>query len=465
MNVNLYPSPTPILSLSAKNQRTSLISSDDSKSVNSLCFLSYGEYEHTIHIKPLKHCDNTKKYLKKDLSLQSNRMLELINSKIYSKGFHNNDSFSFKSTDLLMSGHEDGSTYLWNLSSESLFTCKTLPNYGSSIALGLIQQNYNHKLWHHTRDKRNTVVLYDFHQFSSFTEVQRYEINTKTYCKASSDRNSSLLAIPCGKQDSHNFVSLYDVRVNPKSLPISRFRANYCVKKNDGMLMSLAFYNYTNKKNTLACGMESGRIYVHDIRQPGSPVFSKVDEKYEIKNINIPFHTRCFTIGSSPITCLDIDSSHKQDNSIIILAGTLVDSYNFLELTLSQPSIVSLFEGYYPLKKKIPSCKKIMELKHGSITEIQCLHHTISKPGLSVCKLRKGGRVFAVGGLDGIVRLYRCTKPNRPLVLYGDGMGKQSVSTITALEWMDDYNKIDLGIMAVGHLDGHISLWRSYPYA
>eukprot|EP01083_Nonionella_stella_P132325 402263_1 len=257
----------------------------------------------------------------------------------------------------------------------------------------------------------------------------------------------------------------------------------------------------------LACGMESGKIFIHDLRMTGK-------EEFQVTAQDIIETEACsVSFGINPILCLDsyqscdekikvkdkdkeagsagtlitrstatrsgihLDTAcHKLKNSLIVIAGKAADAAELMTKPEHDRGTVAVIKATslkdvpmddnYPestptthpsrirmgarVRAKVGTCRLSNELSNNG------------KPGVGVCRFRPDGKVFAVGGWDKRVRIYSRTSANILTTLRG--LNEESV---TALDWAGGEISEGLmreGVLASGSNDGKISLWRAFPH-
>jgi len=79
------------------------------------------------------------------------------------------------------------------------------------------------------------------------------------------------------------------------------------------------------------------------------------------------------------------------------------------------------------------------------------------KVGVSVCRFRPDGRMYAVGGWDHRLRLFGRTSSKPLAILRGHE------ASVTAVDWAD--NAALSGLLATGAGDGRICVWRAFPHS
>eukprot|EP00554_Chaetoceros_debilis_P011773 CAMPEP_0194128340 /NCGR_PEP_ID=MMETSP0150-20130528/60997_1 /TAXON_ID=122233 /ORGANISM="Chaetoceros debilis, Strain MM31A-1" /LENGTH=624 /DNA_ID=CAMNT_0038822323 /DNA_START=138 /DNA_END=2012 /DNA_ORIENTATION=+ len=436
-------------------------------------------------------------------------------------------------------------------------------NLGPGLALGVVNAdgdgngNGRRHLFHQRRDADGTIIIYD----EEYNAVQLLQCFSQTFCQASacttstitiggdqssSDRNSTsysdsvpshiggnLIATP-SKHEA--FAQLWDVRIGDgmgnksKSVGVihgAKMNGDDVSKwRDEGMLTSLKLSSsyHCGQGNSdgiisdgirrcgggqttfLACGMESGKIFIHDLRMTGK-------EEFQVTAQDIIETEACsVSFGINPILCLDsyqscdeknkvkdkdkgagsagalitrstakrsgthLDTAcHTFKNSLIVIAGKAADAAELMAKPEHDRGTVAVIKATslkdvpmddnHPestpttlpsrirmlarVRAKVGTCRLSNELSNNG------------KPGVGVCRFRPDGKVFAVGGWDKRVRIYSRTSANILITLRG--LNEESV---TALDWAGGEISEELmreGVLASGSNDGKISLWRAFP--
>jgi len=257
------------------------------------------------------------------------------------------------------------------------------------------------------------------------------------------------------------------------SMDVSKWR-------DEGMLMSLNLCNWEG--NTfIGCGMESGKVFFHDLRMMGDASSSS---RYKVSNDVIDTSVCSVSLGKDPVLCLDMcrsndehtgdqmqspsihgyhaaDSREQSKQSIVAVAGMAADAMEQLAIPEEQRGTVAVIkattlqDGEHirmnaRVRAQVGTCQLSNEIGREG------------KPGIGVCKFRPDGKVFAVGGWDKRVRVYSRTSAKMLSVL----KGPNDVS-VTALDWAagdgDGSDLTNAGVLAAGSGDGKISVWRAFP--
>lgn len=177
----------------------------------------------------------------------------------------------------------------------------------------------------------------------------------------SNNNNSSNLILSPSQHES--FAELWDIRIgngdtSGSDQDVSKWR-------DEGMLISLALSNSPRGGQTfIACGMESGRIFFHDLRMIGR---SRCTYKVHSNDI-IESNSCSVSLGKDPILCLDMcpsknegggdggqemtsrESKDEKTNnddhheSIITIAGKAADAIELLNLPEQERGTVSVIK-------------------------------------------------------------------------------------------------------------------------
>ena len=79
------------------------------------------------------------------------------------------------------------------------------------------------------------------------------------------------------------------------------------------------------------------------------------------------------------------------------------------------------------------------------------------KVGVSICRFRPDGRVFAVGGWDHRLRIFGRSSSKPLAILRGHE------ESVTAMDWSD--NAAVSGLLATGANDGRVCIYRVLPHS
>lgn len=354
----------------------------------------------------------------------------------------------------LASCHANGECLLWDLSHHKIVQENLIEPRGPGWMLRRLGDTENDpQFLYQTRDPRGTVSIQSWEHPS--TPVASFSTFSQTFCSASPCQgNSNLLALPSANDSE---ATIRDLRVDPCSKPVAVFlgsgprddvhdnnEAPFAGRKH-GMLTSLAFAesipnNSPSGKSTgrpiVACGMESGTVFLHDLRMLGKIMPPSMK------------------LSDDPVLALDIAPSVGASRpGVVAVAGMAGESLAQQELPLSEQGTVAILKATLQddeslrlrLRLRLPTCKPQGE----------------GKPGVNLCRFQPGdGRLFAVAGWDQRVRIMdRSSNCRTPLkaILRGHDAG------VNAMDWASDSAKS--GLCATAASDGRIHVWRCFAGA
>ena len=401
------------------------------------------------------------------------------------------------------------------------------------------------RIFHQRRNAKGTISIMDGGR--DYDVVQRLECHSQTFCHASSSddygngNGNGNGDYDCDGGDGGNllltpsrhaaFAQLWDLREgsgSSRSIGVIHGAGldgeDVTHWRDEGMLMSLKLSQFGNNNSSyiIACGMESGNVFFHDLRMLRG---NKKNQESLSVSVSVPaavqtpgpgprreFLTEkdviasdmcCVSLGNDPILCLDMcpsrderehDHDHDQKDSVVPLkgpmhsaartrrsmvaiAGKAADAMELLSLPEEERGTVAVIKATSLRGDGEEDGEEDGGVDHNSSDSVKMrarvraqvgtckLSNEISregKPGVGVCRFRPDGKLFAVGGWDKRIRLYSRTSAKLLSVLRGSNDG-----SISALAWsnMDaSYGKSDDCILAAGSSDGKISLWRAYPH-
>lgn len=348
----------------------------------------------------------------------------------------------------LASCHASGEAFVWDLGRQRIVTDFYSHRQGPGMALRRLEGS--NTILYHTRDANGTVSIHDLHRNEIVTQ---FETRSFTFCTAAPcGGNCNLLVLPT----AHNsFSEVRDVRISPDSPPIVRFHGAGLkegdMERRHGMLMSVAMSEANNAagRPVVACGMESGTVFFHDLLMPGRALTS-----------HHKFSDVCsISLGKDPVLGIDVAysstaSSAANGRSFVSIVGLAGDAADLSELPEEQRGTVAVVKASFPdgstgrarLRARVSTC------------EIGTPEEAFrgGKPGVGICRFRLDGRIFAVGGWDKRVRIFDRTGGVAPLAIL-----KGHDASVTAVDWAP--NSQSTGFLATGAGDGRISVWRCFP--
>lgn len=445
----------------------------------------------------------------------------------------------------LASCHANGEAFIWDLFKRRVaFPLIDGCTRGPGLAVARldsgcssIDNNRDALLLYQTRDSKGTIT---FHKMSSSMDgcsvEDQIQCHSRSFCQATcynsgiSSDHINLIATP-SKHES--IVSLWDRRMNNKGSDGSTSRtirpsvglihgAGLDLKydsdssnwRKEGMVMSLKLCDwgtvrgadlniggYGNSSIVLGCGMESGKVFIHDLRKMNSPDGPIILNEYidndhnEDDNLFIPSkHFTSVNLGMNPVLTLDMlpssdksQATNKNDNltknaegrfssndkySVVTVAGTAGDANDQLDLSEEERGTVSVIKATMAMKNNTDSVtttddkmndpvanKRINARIRAKVGTCKISEDSsfLGKPGVGICRFRPDGSCFAVGGWDKRIRIYSRTTAKLLAILRGT-----NEEAITTLDWaVGDDDLLHAGVLAAGSSDGKISLWRT----
>lgn len=381
---------------------------------------------------------------------------------------------------LIGSCHANGDAYLWDLNERRILQPFSI-NRGPGLVMRRLDdrqdgddamaQSLNQTpacVLFHTRDTEGIVSLHDLHAADA-TQVRSYaEFKTfsRTFCAAAPcAKNPHLIALP---SEDESYATVRDVRSPATASPVSYVHGsgslgtNVCTSNTGssslrkyGMLTSLAMSESGSGsyRPILACGMESGNVFFHDLRMPGI----QCHEYTTLSDMK-----SCFiSLSRDPVLALDMapscgggTSSGSIVRSIVAVAGMAGDAADLSELPISERGTVGLIKAVVEeegdlrarLRARLATCRQAMG-DHDVATA--------GKPGVSVCRFRSDGRIFAIGGWDRRLRIFDRSIKASPLATL-----RGHTASVNAIDWAP--NATTSGLLATGSSDGQIFIWRCF---
>lgn len=328
----------------------------------------------------------------------------------------------------LASCHANGECLLWDLNQQKIEHALIEPRGGPGWMLRRLPDSH---FFYQTRDPRGLVSIHSWEKAE--TPIASFATFSQTFCAATPCRNNSnLLALP-SSDDSE--ATVRDWRMDPASKPVAVVSG--CgnndnedaafVGRKHGMLTSLAFAESNHHHPILACGMESGTVFFHDLRLLSEPCSSQ-------------------KLSDDPVLALDMACSEA--GGVVAVAGMAGENLTQRELPEEQQGTVAILKA-----TPTPSGPMKLRLRSRLAT---CRPQGPGKPGVSLCRFQPGeARLFAVGGWDRRVRILdRSSATQQPLraILRGH---EDSVNAI-------DWDSSETGLLATGAADGKIHVWRCF---
>ena len=414
-------------------------------------------------------------------------------------------SYDSLSGAVLASCHQDGSCKLWDLATRRCIVkdiCRENPRGGSGLALRRLGNdgldNEAHQFLYQTRDPLGMVSLHDLnrpctplvdiHTFSSsFCAMSPCQIgsNVLNHGSAILGGAHNLVALPT---EEHSVAVVRDLRCNPQSNPAwtvsvgdEYISSMYGTRRKYGMLTSLALcLQDTTQRIVLGCGMENGSALFYDLgaighgREPWwvDPGKNQVKESDTVIDSRYMCST---TLGKDPVLCLDLASSYEHsDNgtnneidlttkgnkaaSLVAVGGCAGDADELSELPEKEQGTVSTIKVKMVDESSAAESSDSSSMKASIRAKTRtCSIDSGGKVGVSICRFRPDGRVFAVGGWDHRLRIFGRTS-SKPLAIL---RGHQE--SVTAMDWTG--NAAFSGLLATGAGDGKVCIWRVFPHS
>ena len=380
---------------------------------------------------------------------------------------------------LLASCHQDGTCKLWDLATRRCIVNNAAEGRnGPGLAVRRIDQMQ--QFVYQSRDVLGTVSLHDIHR--PLDPILQLHTYSTTFCQMApcdaadgamivGERN--LIALPTQHQ---SVAIIRDLRCDPTSNPSYRIdTGNDCndgmahSRRNYGMLTSLGLLNLQEKSQqlVLGCGMEDGSALFYDLRSKRSPWL--LDNSAEEGGC-LPEETSNFMcqikLGNDPVLSLDLSRSYSKGTStqsLVSVAGCAGDADEISELPEEDQGTVSTIK--IKLANDLTNIDNKMDHSSSNITNSMkasirtktrtCSIESGGKIGVSVCRFRPDGRMFAVGGWDHRLRLFDRASSKPLAILQGHD------DTVTAVDWAG--NASSTGMLATGAGDGRICIYRAFP--
>lgn len=388
---------------------------------------------------------------------------------------------------VLASCHLDGSCKLWDLATRRCIVGDIYqdgPRGGSGLAARRVGINADHGSVHQflfqTRDPLGTVSLHDLSR--PCTPLLQMHTYSTSFCamspcstlnRTTMGGEEKLVALPT---EEHSVAVVRDLRCDSSGNPAFRVAIGdeyistmYGTRRKYGMLTSLALcLQETTQKIVLGCGMEDGSALFYDLGNAGhgrSPWCIGESALHSTSNGCIdslvdPSYMCSVKLGKDPILCLDIASSHSsmdleketKSESLVAVGGCAGDVNELSELPEQDQGTIS------NIKVKLADDRNSTGMKASIRSKIRtCSIDSGGKVGVSICRFRPDGRIFAVGGWDYRLRLFSRTSSTPLAILRGHE------GSVTAMDW--SRNAATSGLLATGAGDGRICVYRVFPHS
>jgi hypothetical protein len=192
--------------------------------------------------------------------------------------------------------------------------------------------------------------------------------------------------------------------------------------------------------------MESGTLFFHDLAMlrgnEGKPAEVRQSDPCGIK------------ISKDPILALDMTPSvlpetSRAAGSVVVIAGMAGDAADLNDLATADQGTVAIVKATLQdeavqarLRAKLATCEIGNDFVKG-------------KPGVSICRFRRDGRIFAVGGWDKRLRIFDRSTSATPLAIL-----RGHEASVNSVDWAPDATTS--GLLATGAADGRIYIWRCF---
>ena len=423
----------------------------------------------------------------------------------------------FASPQILASCDTSGNAYLWNTSTRRIIaqfgfdrrerqvniTGQPCHSCDPGLCLRRLMSTSHHDdesqvsasrhFMYHTRGMEGIVSVLDIEQLPGSSSSDRgnispvltsnvdakqtaissiFEVQTRssTFCAAAPCRgDTNLLAAP---SDDECVARVYDIRmradmpvlvVHGAGCPGSAAR-NYrpidSEHREHGMLTSLSMSIAQSGTPILGCGMESGEIYFHDCRalraiDQSSCSGSLFGGPLLGAEVNHFPTVGSMQLSRDPILSLDLfgysstkfNLREELSDSVIVIGGCAGDAAEGLPTTDRATGAIVKASFYHNLA--LPWIRIRSRFKTCDVDE----NAAGGKPGISCCRFRDDGKLFAAGGWDHRARIF--SKKGTALAIL-----KGHAETVTAVDWSADLYS---GLFSTGSSDGKILLWRLFP--
>ncbi|KAL7574809.1 hypothetical protein ACA910_010653 [Epithemia clementina (nom. ined.)] len=351
----------------------------------------------------------------------------------------------------LASCHADGRAYIWDLGKQQI-----IGEFGSTQRmLGFClrrlagEQSFDRNyMIYQTRDALGTVTLHDAAR--EMAVATRWETKSRTFCAISPCLgDSNLIAMP-SHLETH--ISIRDVRVAPQGKPVFHFHgAGIDVAQNPnscGMVTSVAMNSCpdgTGRRHMVACGMENGDLVLHDLLMMSN---SGVADR----SVNFS----AISVGTDPILSVDLapsSSSTKGVSALVAVAGLAGDAFEIENSIESQKGRIAVFKATHQNDDEtLPGWNLRQRARIGIGQDIKARRRMA---GVSICRFRSDGRLFAAGGWDRRLRIYDRSGDAAPVALL-----KGHTASVDAMDWAPDADVS--GLIATGASDGTMHVWRCF---
>lgn len=344
----------------------------------------------------------------------------------------------------LVSCHSDGSNFIWSLEKGKVVQDFSDKDRGPGLVLRRIGDS---TVMYQTRDEQGTVSLHAVEANQSrgprVEQVSKFETFSQSFCSAAPcEGDPNLVSLPSLNETQ---VCIRDWRIKPSSNPVALFDACECASSERyGFLTSLSMCDIVPGRPVVACGMESGHLFFHDLRMIGTAT---------------PNDT-CIHLGDDPILALDmlpsrLPGASKSDGSLVSVAGMGGDASTLADLEQEERGRVAVVKTSSSSVDGRLTARLRSRLSTCQIYDANEANPPAGKPGVSACRFRPDGRLFAVSGWDYRLRLFDRKTSEQIAILRGHS------SSVRAVDWADDAERS--GLLATAADDGTINVWRCFP--
>jgi len=379
----------------------------------------------------------------------------------------------------LVSCHADGTSYLWDLERQRIAQEFVPPRGGPGLLVrrttddgggGHNNDEENSRLIYQTRDPNGTVSCHrlDAGSNTAVQEIDKFETHSQTFCAAAPCHgNRHLIALPT--HDDTTAV-VRDWRVSPSSRPVAAIHTFAAApapgttsQSRYGMLTSLALTEIEisgsggarMNRPMLACGLESGHVLWYDLAMAGtSPC--EISEPHSL-----------LALDKDPVLTLDMVSSKLPESSsslgsLVTIAGLAGSSDDLATLPESEQGRVAILKATLVADQRAWHCRLRARLATCRILNSSDSMPTIAgKPGVSICRFRPDGQLFAVAGWDKRVRIFdRTVSSIRDDHSVPRALLRGHSTSVTAFDWAPD--AVHSGLLATGGNDGRINVWNCF---
>lgn len=373
---------------------------------------------------------------------------------------------------IVASCQTNGDSYVWDLG-RRISIQPFAPNRGQGLLLRrMVDDDAISPVIFQTRDEKGMVSIHDVSvtagQYQTVT-VSSVETFSQSFCVAAPCRgNSNLIALPC---EDETVAMVHDWRCPQRKNSANSTGRVFAgmihgaglgldsdpnERRRCGMLTSLAMIQSpVSSTILLACGMEDGSIYYHDLRMmPATKTLGSI------------------SLGHDPILSLDIDhsclagdsdsgsSSSTTRDSYVTIAGMAGDAAD--QSMMDHPGTVAIVKSTGNMTTppavtgRTPQQSEINSLRSRVRAKLSTCQQYSGKPGVGICRFRPVDRqVFAVGGWDFRVRIYHRSTGMLLAILRGH------TASVQALDWASDART---GWIVTGGSEGRIQVWQVLPF-